>query len=56
MDKGINVRKISDDGITEAIKRAKKRDTPACRDWPRNTGTTVYRLVENILESRSSQE
>ena len=55
-DKGINVGKISDDGITEAIKRAKKRDTPACRDWPRNTGTTVYRLVENILESRSSQE
>ena len=55
-DKGINGTKISDDMITEAIKRAKKRDTPACHDWPRNTGTTVYRLVENILESRSSQE
>lgn len=54
-DKDINVRKISDNMIKEAIERAKKRDTPACRDWPRNTGTTVYRLVENILKSRSSQ-
>ncbi len=54
-DKGINVRKISEDMIMEAIKRAKKRDAPACRDWPRNTGTTVYRLVENILGARSDQ-
>lgn len=49
-DKGIDVKKISEDMITEAIKRAKKRDTPACSDWPRKTGTTVYRLVENIME------
>lgn len=54
-DKDINARKISGDMIKKAIERAKKRDTPACCDWPRNTGTTVYRLVEKILESRSSQ-
>jgi len=54
-DKGIDVRGISDDMIKEAVERAKKRDTPACHDWPRNTGTTVYRLVESILKSRSNQ-
>lgn len=55
-DKDINARKISEDMIKKAIERARKRDTPACRDWPRNTGTTVYRLVENILKSRSGEE
>ena len=55
-DKGINARKIFEDMIKKAIERAKKRDTPACCDWPRNTGTTVYRLVENILKSRSGGE
>jgi len=54
-DKGIDARKMLDSRIEKAIERAKKRDTPACHDWPRNTGTTVYRLVRNILESRSGQ-
>jgi len=36
-------------GINNAVKRAKRKDTPACPDWPRNFGSTVYRLVENIL-------
>ena len=55
-DKDISVGKISGGMVAEAGNRAKKWDTPACRDWPRNTGTTVYRLVENILKSRSDQE
>ena len=55
-DKGIDAKKIFDCMIKKAIERAKKRDTPACRDWPRTTGTTVYRLVENILKSRSGEE
>ena len=55
-EKGINPRKISNCMIGKAVERAKNRDKPACRDWPRTTGTTVYRLVENILKSRSSQE
>jgi len=35
-------------GIEDAIRRAERKDTPACTDWPHNTGTTVYRLVKNI--------
>ncbi|MDP8246731.1 MAG: RloB family protein [Candidatus Tritonobacter lacicola] len=36
-------------GIQSAITRAKQKDHPPCTDWPRNTGTTVYRLVEKLL-------
>ncbi len=48
-DKSINVRKITKSRIHDAIRRARQRDTPQCEGWPRTTGTTVYRLVENIL-------
>ncbi len=54
-DKNIDIRKISDTMITDAIKRARKRDNPPCGDWPRTTGTTVYKLIERILESRRNQ-
>jgi len=37
--------------INDAVNRAKRKDNPRCSDWPRNTGTTVYRLVENILSA-----
>jgi len=47
-DKRIDEQKVKP-GIIAAIKRAKSRDVPACIDWPRNTGTTVYRLVECIM-------
>ena len=47
-DKNIDENKISDK-ICDAINRAKKKDTPPCNDWPRKTGTTVYKLVQNIL-------
>lgn len=41
--------------IKSAVARAKKRDHPPSPDWPRNPGsTTVYRLVENILDSTVS--
>jgi hypothetical protein len=43
-DKGINARKISKTMIDVAISRAAARDNPPCEDWPRNIGTTVYRL------------
>lgn len=36
-------------GIHAAIKRARQKDTPPCTDWPRTTGTTVYRLVEKLI-------
>ena len=40
--------------IRAAVARAKKRDNPPCEDWPRQPGTTVYRLVEKILELGTS--
>lgn len=50
-DKGINLRKMTRDGIDAAIRRGRLRDTPPCTDWPRALGcTTVYKLVENILQ------
>ena len=49
-DKGIDARKITRERIEDAIRRARQRDNPPCADWPRAPGgTTVYKLVENIL-------
>lgn len=48
-DKNIDVRKLRPSILT-AIERAKRQDSPACRDWPRRTGTTVYRLVEKRIK------
>ena len=48
-DKGIDHSKVTQGMIIEAIRRARQRDTPCCADWPRGTGTTMYRLVEKIL-------
>ena len=51
-DKNIDIRKITPDMIQDAVRRAKIRDNPPCADWPRKFGsTTVYKLVENILNS-----
>lgn len=46
---------ISADGrVSQAIVRAKEMDTPPCIDWPRKPpGTTVYRLVESMIESEA---
>jgi len=49
--KHIDVLKFTNERIKAATDRAKKRDIPPCADWPRKTGTTVYKLVEKILES-----
>lgn len=53
--KGINDNKISDEMIKQAIKRARLRDNPPCSDWPRSIGSTVYKLVERILDSHKTQ-
>jgi uncharacterized protein YpiB (UPF0302 family) len=50
-DKSIDQKKITQAMIFEAISRAREKDTPPCADWPRSTGTTVYRLVERILSN-----
>lgn len=34
--------------IQEAINRAKQKDRPPCEDWPKQNGSTVYRLVEKL--------
>jgi len=50
-DKSIDSRKITPERVNDAIRRAKRRDTPPCVDWPRVLGgSTVYRLIEKILE------
>lgn len=36
------------DLVHGAVERAVRRDCPACPDWPRQTGTTVYRLVQAL--------
>jgi len=49
-DKRIDVSKFTETRIEEALYRAKIRDNPPCKDWPRNIGkTTVYRLIDNIF-------
>lgn len=50
-NKSINCSKITTDMILKAIKRAQQRDNPPCENWPHNIGTTVYRLVNNIINS-----
>lgn len=36
--------------LSTAVERARLRDTPPCGDWPRTPGSTVYRLVERLLQ------
>lgn len=51
-DKSIDTTKITQKMVETAMERAKRRDSPPCRDWPKNPGcTTVYKLVEKITES-----
>lgn len=52
-DKGIDHSKFTMERILTAIDRARQRDNPPCVDWPKSLGiTTVYKLVENILEEK----
>lgn len=37
--------------ITAAIYRAKRIDQPPVSDWPKQTGTTVYRLIEALIQT-----
>ena len=45
----LEIQKI-EPGIPDAIHRAEAKDTPACKDWPRTNGSTVYRLVKKLRE------
>lgn len=48
--KHINSDHYTKEKIKKAIDRAKKLDIPPCTDYPRTLGTTVYKLVNNIVE------
>lgn len=37
------------DKVNEAINRARLKDNPPCDTWPQTAGSTVYRLVEKIM-------
>lgn len=39
--------------LPAAIENAKQKDVPLCEDWPRINGTTVYRLIEEILKIKN---
>ena len=55
-DKGVDGRKVTRGMTVQAVNRAKKRDAPKCKDWPREPWrTTVYRLVDNILASQAAR-
>lgn len=48
-DKGeLDLRQLRD-GVIDATRRARQKDLPPCADWPRTVGTTVYRLVEQLV-------
>lgn len=51
-DKQINASTFTTERITTAIEHAKRLDPPPESDWPRRNGSTVYRLVEEILVKR----
>lgn len=51
-DKGVSANKITRMMVETAIRRAEQRDNYKS-GWPVTTGTTVYRLVRNILEAET---
>ena len=53
-DKHIDPQHFPIERIRTAVARAKTRDNPPCNDWPRKPGSTVYRLVEKILDAGRS--
>ena len=49
-NKGVPSSKITKENIREAIKNARRRHNSNEYDYPKNNGTTVYLLVEKIIE------
>jgi len=50
-DKHINAADFTGERVQNAVDRARSRDNPPCVGWPQYVGTTVYRLVERILQT-----
>lgn len=53
-DKHLPPQNFDRSAIESAVRRAKDHDSPPCEDWPHSIGTTVYRLVERILQQTSN--
>ena len=49
-DKGIQQSRFGQAEINRALSRAQELDNPPTVSWPTTNGTTVYRLVEQLLE------
>jgi hypothetical protein len=49
-DKHISLEAFPMTSITAALCRARQMDQPPVSDWPKQTGTTVYRLVEALIK------
>lgn len=55
-DKGIRATDFPAGTVEQAAKRARKRNTLPCPDWPRTPpGTTVYRLVDEIMAAAAAE-
>ena len=53
-DKGIQQSWFGQAEINRAVSRAQELDNPPTVSWPTTNGTTVYRLVEQLLEGRGN--
>ncbi len=40
---------FSKEQIMEAVERSKTRDDPPWKHWPKDSGSTVYRIVEKLI-------
>lgn len=49
-NKHINKDHYYKEKVKDAVRRASELDTPPCSDYPRKLGTTVYRLLESIVQ------
>ena len=49
--KNLDTRNFSQHMVEQAIVRARTKDQPPSKDWPRSVGTTVYKLVDKIIRS-----
>ena len=55
-DKGITKKEFTLDLVKDAMQHAKEQDKPRCNGVPRQGITTVYRLVERILQAQEEAE
>jgi len=46
----VPARRFTRENVGKAIRRAKIKDKPPCEKWPIEYGTTVYRMVERIIQ------